>query len=107
LCGSTVDREERWCSTSVWAEDGKDRNSFWDRSKVFCRRTVRTAAAQKARWAKVKKAAKPAVVKSPAKKVAAKKAVKKAVKATPAKAAKTVANGKDTKTSATVPAATT
>lgn len=35
--------------------------------------------------AKVKKAAKPAVVKSPAKQVAAKRAVKKVVKATPAK----------------------
>jgi len=40
IYGSTVDQGERWCSTSVWAVDAMDRNSFWDSSKVFCRPTV-------------------------------------------------------------------
>jgi len=32
--------EQWWCSISVWAEGGMDRNSFWDSSKVSCKRTV-------------------------------------------------------------------
>src|SRR5258707_3217838 len=46
--GSTVDPEERWCWTSVWGVDGMGRDSFWDRSRDFCRRmdmqpTIRSA----------------------------------------------------------------
>jgi hypothetical protein len=31
--GSMADREERWCSTSVWAADATGRGRFWDSSK--------------------------------------------------------------------------
>jgi hypothetical protein len=58
---------------------------------------ARLVAAVKARWAKARKTA---TVKSTAKKVATKKSVKKALKATPAKATKTIANGKGSKTPA-------
>ena len=61
---------------------------------------ARLVAAVKARWAKARKTANSAVVKSTAKKVATKKSVKKAVKATPAKAAKAIASGKDSRTPA-------
>jgi|ERR1700723_2598212 len=63
---------------------------------------ARLVAAVKARWAKARKTANSAVVKSTAKKVATKKSVKKAVKATRAKATptKAIANGKDSKTPA-------
>jgi hypothetical protein len=58
---------------------------------------ARLVAAVKARWARARKTA---TVKSTAKKVATKKSVKKAVKATPAKAAKAIANGKESRTPA-------
>jgi hypothetical protein len=61
---------------------------------------ARLVAAVKARWARARKTANSAVVKSTAKKVATKKSVKKAVKATSAKATKAIANGKESKTPA-------
>jgi hypothetical protein len=69
---------------------------------------ARLVAAVKARWAKARKTANSAVVKSTAKKAATKKSVKKAAKATPAKArkatsakaTKAIANGKESKTPA-------
>ncbi len=38
-CGNMADREERWCSTSVWGGDVMGRSNFWDSLKVFCRQT--------------------------------------------------------------------
>jgi hypothetical protein len=37
ICGSTVDLEEVWYSTSVWVVGAMDRGSFWDSSKAFCK----------------------------------------------------------------------
>jgi hypothetical protein len=40
IYGSMASREQRWYSISVWAVDATGRGSFWDSSKVFCRRTA-------------------------------------------------------------------